>query len=361
MAADRAWTRVRKREMPARSQRIADADGAPRSSIFALQRARLLSAAVGALAEQGYEGFSAAGVSERAGVSRRTFYEIFENREQCFAMLLTEAAQRASSVIAELDLAAKAWDERIRMGLWALLCLADSDPSLARVCLVESQRAGGLVEAERERITEILVGVLDEGRAQSTAGSVVSRLTAEALIGAVSAVIATRLGKPVANGGDGGQRGVTGVRGLLGELAGMIVLPYLGPAAARRQIGRALPETPVVVLTGIGKNAEGPDPLGMLPIRFTYRTARVLEAVAELTQTGIGASNRQVAEHAEISDAGQTSKLLGRLQQHGLLENAVTGNHARGEANQWQLTQAGERVLQSITSQAETQVRRNAA
>jgi DNA-binding IclR family transcriptional regulator len=80
---------------------------------------------------------------------------------------------------------------------------------------------------------------------------------------------------------------------------------------------------------------------------LTYRTARVLEGVAELP----GGSNRVVAERAGIHDAGQVSKLLARLERLGLLVNTGEG-HAKGEPNAWSLTAKGERVARSILAHA---------
>jgi DNA-binding PadR family transcriptional regulator len=79
-------------------------------------------------------------------------------------------------------------------------------------------------------------------------------------------------------------------------------------------------------------------------MHLTYRTARVLEAVAELP----GASNRIVGDHAGIPDQGQISKLLARLKRLGLLENGGEGTYGRGEAYAWQLTPTGRSVVQAI-------------
>ena len=78
-------------------------------------------------------------------------------------------------------------------------------------------------------------------------------------------------------------------------------------------------------------------------MRLTYRTARVLEGVAERP----GASNREVAERAGIHDPGQVSKLLARLERLGLLANTGEG-HAKGEPNAWSLTPKGTRVVQRL-------------
>ena len=78
-------------------------------------------------------------------------------------------------------------------------------------------------------------------------------------------------------------------------------------------------------------------------MRLTYRTARVLEAIAERP----GVSNRMVAEHAGVADQGQISKLLARLERLGLTVNTGAG-HSKGEPNAWTLTQTGAQVAHSI-------------
>ncbi len=357
-----ARVRGRKRAVSGASRRArSDVGRGKPQDLIDMQRTRLLSAAVGVLAEQGYGEFTVGAVCQRSGVSRRTFYDVFENRERCLAAILADAQRRAREALAQLDLDGRAWGERVRMGLWTLLCLADEDPGLARVCLVESLHAGAEIERERGRIAGALADVLDQGRRQGSGASAASRLTAEALVAAVSSVIAARLTQTNSSHTQDGRAGTGGVRGLLGELMGMIVLPYQGPAAARAQIKRALPKDPAFTPTTTVAAGGDPDLLARLPIRLTYRTAQVLAAVVKLTEAGRGASNRQIAESAGISDAGQTSKLLGRLAQHGLLENAVTGSHERGEANQWHLTPTGARVLHSISPRAQPVGARSAA
>jgi chromosome segregation and condensation protein ScpB len=89
------------------------------------------------------------------------------------------------------------------------------------------------------------------------------------------------------------------------------------------------------------------DPLRDLDMRLTYRTVRVLVAVAAEP----GASNRRIAEAAGVSDQGQISKLLARLQHLGLITNMGEGP-AKGEPNSWTLTDTGSQVEQAIASEA---------
>lgn len=120
---------------------------------------------------------------------------------------------------------------------------------------------------------------------------------------------------------------------LLGELMGIVVLPYAGKAAAQKELHRPAPRA-------VPSTGGQVDPLAGLNMRLTYRTLRVLSEIA----TRPGSSNRQVAAAAEIFDQGQASKLLARLEDLGLVVNVGEG-HARGARNEWVLTPRGEQVV----------------
>jgi DNA-binding MarR family transcriptional regulator len=78
-------------------------------------------------------------------------------------------------------------------------------------------------------------------------------------------------------------------------------------------------------------------------MRLTYRTTLVLEAIAHRP----GVSNRMVADLAGVTDQGQISKLLARLERLGLVENTGVG-HAKGERNAWALTPLGHQVARRL-------------
>jgi AcrR family transcriptional regulator len=302
--------------------------------IVEIQRLRLLAAAVVAVDELGYADTTVADIASRARVSRRTFYELFENREECLAAVLEDMVALVEGVIVAAGLDGLAWRERVRGGLWAILSFLDREPALARVCVVQTSRGGMEVFERREEIVAGLAAVVDEGRFEGARAGGCTPLTAEGVVGAALAIVYARLLR-----GD-----CEPLTGLLGELMGMIVLPYMGVAAARREQARSAPAGSVGALDGQAApgRAVG-DPLEGVSMRLTYRTARVLEGVAEVP----GGSNREVAERAGIVDPGQVSKLLARLERLGLLANAGEG-HAKGEPNAWSLTPKGRRVARSI-------------
>jgi DNA-binding MarR family transcriptional regulator len=127
---------------------------------------------------------------------------------------------------------------------------------------------------------------------------------------------------------------------LAGPLMAMIVHPYLGASAARKELERPAPTPPSPIARPAADLFRG------LPIRFTYRTARVLSTIA----TEPGASNRIIADNSGIADEGQMSRLLRRLEGCELIENRGEG-HARGEPNAWTLTQRGQAIQTAITTQ----------
>jgi AcrR family transcriptional regulator len=313
-----------------------DVDGSPQGRVLEMQRSRLLSAAVAAVEEQGYTRTTVAHITARARVSRRTFYDLFANREECLLAVLEAAVAQVTDELAAAQVNALPWRERLRTALWRILCFCDREPALARLCVVQSVRAGDRVLERREELLVALARAVDQGRHESPRAGECPPLVAEGIVGAACSILYTRLLKR--------EREPLGE--LLGELMGLIVLPYLGSAAARRERTRPVPALPAREGTGhFAGLARGPlaERTGDFPMRLTYRTARVLEDLAE----NPGASNRAVAEHVGIADQGQASKLLARLARLGLLVNAGEG-HTKGEPNAWQLTPQGLKVTQSI-------------
>ncbi len=322
---------------PGRSRGSARKGTSAGGEVSQIQRARLLGAAVPVVDELGWPGVTVSDIAARARVSRRTFYELFANREECLLAVLEDAAARLQRDLEVEGFDRAAWIERVRGGLWRILCFLDSDPALARVCVVQSARGSRRVLQAREALLTRLAATIAQGRSQRVRESEVPAVTAEGLVGAAVAIVYKRLL-------NGAQAPLTD---LFGDLMGMIVLPYLGSAAAARERKRRPPERSEGTAAGdpaAGVSVRDGDPLREVPMRLTYRTARVLRAVAQSP----GVSNRLVGEHAGITDQGQVSKLMARLQRLGLLANTGEG-HTRGERNAWQLTPLGERVIQQLS------------
>jgi AcrR family transcriptional regulator/DNA-binding MarR family transcriptional regulator len=326
-----------------------------------VQRVRILSAAARVVGDIGYEGMSVARITAGAGISRRTFYDLYKHREDCFLDLFDEVVARAHSVARDAAAGCESWRERVRAGLLALLVLIDEEPVLGSLLVVEALGAGPRVLERRARELERLSEIIDGGRdeARRTKGKVSSSLTAEGVVGAVLSVIHARLsvhgesaGSANGSRGRGPSRPLTG---LLNPLMGVIVLPYLGQDVATEELVRPVPRR---IPKRRFKSERAPRTpqapehlLEGLDMRLTYRTLRVISGVAAQP----GASNRQIADAAGIHDQGQISKLLGRLERLGLVQNTGEGQ-TKGEPNAWTLTTRGTQIQHTIETQTTTTV-----
>jgi AcrR family transcriptional regulator len=317
-----------------------------------VQRTRILEAMVRVVAEHGVGSATVSRVVRRACVSRRTFYELFTSSEDCFLAAFEDALSRASRIATEAAAAAavtassQGWREQVRTGLGALLWFFDDEPLSGSLLIVDALGAGPVVLERRTRMLGDLAAIVDRGRLEGRSGTSSSppppSLTAEGIVGAVLAVIHARM---LVEDQQQQQQQQPLVE-LLGPLMAMIVLPYLGRAASAKELARPIPQ--ISRTSGVSRARRrfaSTDPLEGLSMRLTYRTLMVLSAIAATP----GASNRQVAEAAGVHDQGQISKLLGRLEKLGLLQNTGNGQ-PQGEPNAWTLTTRGQDVQHTLTA-----------
>jgi AcrR family transcriptional regulator len=319
LGAGRSTHRRRHLSSPGESQRARAQAG----TIVELQRSRLVKAAAAVAAEDGYEKTSATAVVARAGVSRKTFYELFDSREDCFLAVLEDAFAQMASVAGPAYEQQDKWCDRLRAALLALLQFLERERAIGALALSYLIGSGPRAPELRARVLRRLQRVVEEGRSQATPSQESSPLAAEFVVGGVLAVIHRQL-----------QSTPPRLGALVNPMMWMIALPYLGPTAAGRQLTRTAPKCSAAPAPPLAN-----DPLRDLDMRLTYRTGRVLAVIAEEP----GCSNVGIGARVEITDKGQISKLLARLARLGLIENAGLGQ-ITGLANAWHLTPRGHEV-----------------
>jgi AcrR family transcriptional regulator len=309
-----------------------------RRDVADIQRARMIAAMIDVVSERGRSGATVAHVVARSGVSRRTFYEVFVDFEDCFLAALDLSIERVSGYVLSAYEPAEKWRVRTGSAVVGLLEFLEDEPGMGRLCIVETLGAGPKIHQRRLSVLDAVIAVVDEGRSQSRSQAALPALTSEGVVGGVLSVLHARLlsRSALSSAGRTGEHGESLVQ-LTGALTGMIVLPYLGPAAAAKESARPAPKR-----RNRPRGASA-DPLRDLEMRLTYRTVRVLMAIAGSP----GASNREVGADAGIEDQGQISKLLSRLERLGLVENSG-GGQVRGAPNSWTLTKKGHEVEQLI-------------
>jgi len=296
------------------------------------------------VAERGYADASLELVVAQAGVSRRTFYKCFANRDACFAELLDLASALALDLIACAFAREPAWQDGVRSALASLLAFLESEPVLARVWLVESLGAGSWVLERRERklaaLRELALASWPAAEARSP-----SPLKVDGAIASVLGVVQTHIvaGRPGP------------LTALVGPLTGLVVAQWLPPRLVAREVelGEQLAQTRRVVRPDtIPANVAIP---AVLENPTAHRARRCVLFLADCPQ----ASNREIAAAIGVAHQSQISKLLACLLTEGLITKRSAGV---GKRNWWQLTPHGEQISLALRERevsASSQVQRS--
>jgi AcrR family transcriptional regulator len=127
---------------------------APRAVVAESQRERLLVAMADATAEKSYANVAVADVIERAGVSRRSFYEHFSNKEECFLAAYDAGVDGMLEEIAQAEAGAAGLLEGARAGTEVYLQILADNPAFARTFLIEVLGAGPAALVHRDAVHE---------------------------------------------------------------------------------------------------------------------------------------------------------------------------------------------------------------
>jgi AcrR family transcriptional regulator len=170
---------------------------APGAGVDIDHRARLVEGMAAAIHEKGYAAATIADVVRHARVSKRTFYEHFADKEECFLACYSHAAEGALHAVAGAAEAAAAddapWPERVRVTAHAYLVALQSRPTLTRTLLLEVHAAGTRALAVRravlERFADLLRSLVDDGRRQYPQLRPLRATMAVALVGGINELV----------------------------------------------------------------------------------------------------------------------------------------------------------------------------
>jgi AcrR family transcriptional regulator len=161
-----------------------------REQVVQSQRGRIFRAMADTMAEKGYAATSVADVLRAAKVSRETFYEQFESKEDCFM----SALEAATGVVLAQAFATRPVGgtplERFSHGLRTYLDAVAAQPEQARMFLIEVYAAGPAALERRAAVQRRFAAVLDETFGRRTAGE---RFANEAIVAATSSMVTARL------------------------------------------------------------------------------------------------------------------------------------------------------------------------
>jgi AcrR family transcriptional regulator len=185
-----------------RERRLRPGPGVPRSEVEENQRERLFGAMVASLAEKGYADTTLKDLARISGVSSRSFYGVFADKQECFIAALQAMAEMAIGYAAEVGAQPAAeqgsaggedWERAAREGFDSLALIAAAQPAAARMALIESYAAGpqalALIEGAMSGFEYLAKQTLD---ASPERAGMPDELIA-GHIGAVREVVSTRL------------------------------------------------------------------------------------------------------------------------------------------------------------------------
>jgi AcrR family transcriptional regulator len=198
----------------------------PSDLVSAVQRERILAAMLRATAELGYRDVSVQDVLERAGVSRPTFYEHFENKEACFLAAFDAVATRLRERIRAAAEDGEGWRGQLRLGLGELLRFVSEEPDAAMSLIVDGRAACPPALLRRDELLGHFASCLDAQVREEAEGDPPSAIAAAGIVGGIEALLYTRLYKGETDD----------LQALLPSLMYFAVLPYEGHAAASEEL-----------------------------------------------------------------------------------------------------------------------------
>jgi AcrR family transcriptional regulator len=203
--------------------------GLPRERVTESQRTRIIRSMIEAVAERGYQETRVVDVVAGAGVSRATFYDLFDDIEDCFLVAYDQVTARmfdaASAAFNERPDAP--WAERIRDSMAALLELLAEWPEAARLAIVEALAAGPKALVRRDAVLRQFTDFVDAGKQHSQLE--LPGITSVAIVGGIQELLYSEV-----------LHGATAsLPARLPDLVYWITQPFLGPEAAAAERERA--------------------------------------------------------------------------------------------------------------------------
>lgn len=169
--------------------------GIPRPVVAEVQRQRLCDAIVEVVADNGYRATTVDKVLKRARISRRTFYELFADLDECYLVAYQQATEDVLGAVAAACAEGDSPERRVEGGLRALLEYCAQEPQLARACLVEVLAASEAARARRRETIDEVADLLAGALGDRWGGGPPARLRARVLIGGVHELIYDRVAR----------------------------------------------------------------------------------------------------------------------------------------------------------------------
>jgi TetR/AcrR family transcriptional regulator len=161
------------------------------------QRARIHGALIEAVAQNGYEGTSVKRVIELAGVSRRSFYEQFANKEDCFLVTFDLIVRRDLQQIRTAYLTAEGpFEQRARAAFERVAETIESDPKAGTLVVLAAPQANAAGLLRLRATARACEQMLGRGFAESADAVALPVPIVRAIVGGLQGIAASALRDP---------------------------------------------------------------------------------------------------------------------------------------------------------------------
>ena len=202
--------------------------GLPRSFVVSNQRERILDAVADVASLAGYAAMTVKDIIATAGVSRRAFYDNFRDKEEAYLAAYDAAVAQVIGLMREAIGENDSFPGRVRDCLAAGLEFVANEPRFADMCIVEAPAAGRQAIERRNGAIAAVAALLHAAAEDGTSGPTPPALVAEMIVGGVYEVVYARV-----------LQGQTHeLPSLQHDLAYSVMLPYIGPDAAKREAAK---------------------------------------------------------------------------------------------------------------------------
>ena len=169
-------------------------NGLSREQVAEHQRTRLYEAMIEISADSGYTAATIKAVCSLAGVSRQTFYDLFDaDREACFLGAFDHVVDRAASRVRVAYDAERDADRRLGRAFRQFLREIESEPQAARFALVEQLWAGPAAAARMDRGRSLFEGLIAASLSSPQGAVALSPTVATGIVGGVEQVTRAHL------------------------------------------------------------------------------------------------------------------------------------------------------------------------
>ena len=197
--------------------------GMPPERVRRVQRDRMLKAMTEVVARDGYAETTVRKLLAQAGLSRRTYYDLWEDKEDCYLDAYGEiAAQLTAHAAAGFEQGGSP-RERVRLAVEAIAAFCIEEPDAACACLVEGLAAGQAARVKRGELIEAIAATIAPALAELRPDGPSPELTARATVGGILELLYGPLAR----------RDVTALRRLAEEIGELPILLPMGASTAR--------------------------------------------------------------------------------------------------------------------------------